>query len=66
MDKKWYESKTVWLNAASVLTTLLGAVAQVLPSLQGLIDLKTYLVVGAVVGVANIVLRTYFTSTAIE
>ncbi len=64
--KKWYESKTVWLNVASVATTLVGAVIQVLPSLQGLLDIKTYLVVGAVVGVLNIVLRTYFTSAAIE
>jgi len=64
--KKWYESKTVWLNIASVVTTLVGAVTQILPSLQGLLDIKTYLVVGAVVGVANIVLRTYFTSTSIQ
>ncbi len=64
--KKWYESKTVWLNLASVLTTLVGAVTQVLPSLQGILDIKTYLVVGAAVGVVNIVLRTYFTSTSIE
>lgn len=66
MTKPWYESKTVWINLASVLTTLVGAVSQVLPSLQGIIDIKTYLIVGAVVGVVNIVLRTYFTSTAIE
>jgi len=64
--KKWYESKTVWLNLASVIATLVGAVVQVLPSLQGILDIKTYLIVGAVVGVVNIVLRTYFTSTAIE
>ena len=64
--KKWYESKTVWLNIASVATTLVGAVTQVLPSLQGILDIKTYLVVGAAVGVVNIVLRTYFTSTSIE
>ena len=64
--KKWYESKTLWLNIASVLTTLVGAVSQILPSLQGLLDIKTYLVIGAVVGVVNIVLRTYFTSSGIE
>ena len=64
--KKWYESKTNWLNIASILTTLVGAVTQVLPSLQGIVDIKTYLVVSALVGVANIVLRNYFTTTAIE
>jgi len=66
MVKKWYKSKTVWLNVASVVTTLTGAVAQILPSIQGLISLETYLIIGAVVGVGNIVLRTYFTSTALE
>ena len=64
--KKWYESKTVWLNAASVITTIVAAASQALPSLQGLMSLETYLIVNAVVGVANVVLRTYFTSTAIE
>ena len=64
--KPWYKSKTNWLNIASVATTILGAIAQVLPSLQGLIDIKTYLLVSAIVGVANIVLRNYFTTTAIE
>ena len=63
--KPWYESKTIWLNIASVATTFLGAAAQVLPSLQGLISIKTYLVVSAIVGVLNIVLRRYFTSTSI-
>jgi len=56
----------MWLNAASVLTTFVGAVSQVLPSIQGLISIETYLLIGAVVGVANIVLRKYFTSSAIE
>jgi len=64
--KPWYKSKTVWLNLASVAATLVGAAAQVLPNLQGILDPQTYLIAGAVVGVANIVLRTYFTSTAIE
>ena len=64
--KKWYESKTNWLNIASISTTVVGAVAQILPSLQGIVDIKTYFVVSAMVGVANIVLRNYFTTTAIE
>ena len=64
--KPWYKSKMVWLNLASFLTTFLGAVAQVLPSLQGLMTMQHYLVLNGFVACANIILRTYFTSTAIE
>ena len=63
--KDWYKSKTIWLNAAAGLTTLLAAVATVLPSLQGLFSIETYLIVSAIVNVANIVLRKYFTDAAI-
>ncbi len=59
------KSKTLWLNYGALAATLFGAVAQVLPSLQGIFDLKTYLIVGAVVNIANVVLRKYFTSTPI-
>jgi len=64
--KKWYESKTVWLNVASAVATLVSALSQVLPSLQGLLDIQTYIIVNAAVAFLNIVLRTYFTTTAIE
>jgi len=64
--KKWYESKTIWLNVASVVATLVSALSQVLPSLQGLLDIQTYIIVNAGVAFLNIVLRAYFTSTAIE
>ena len=64
--KKWYESKTVWLNVASGVATLVSALSQVLPSLQGLLDIQTYIIVNAAVAFLNIVLRTYFTTTAIE
>ena len=64
--KKWYQSKTNWLNIASVATTIFGAVAQSLPTLQGLMDVRTFIVISAVVGMINIVLRTYFTTKAIE
>ncbi len=64
--KKWYESKTIWLNFASVAATLVSALSQVLPSLQGLLDIQTYIIVNAGVAFLNIVLRAYFTSTAIE
>ena len=66
MSKPWYKSKTNWLNIASIATTIIGAVAQVLPNLQGLFSLEAYLIVSAIVGVANIILRNYFTASAIE
>ncbi len=64
--KPWFHSKTIWLNAASVVATLVSALSQVLPSLQGLLDIQTYIIVNAGVAFLNIVLRAYFTSTAIE
>jgi len=64
--KKWYRSKTIWLNVASVVATLVSALSQVLPSLQGLLDIQTYIIVNAGVAFLNIILRAYFTSTAIE
>ena len=64
--KPWYHSKTNWLNIGAIATTIVGAITQVLPNLQGLIGLKTYLVVSALFGVANIILRNYFTTTAIK
>ncbi len=64
--KKWYKSKTNWLNIASVVTVILSAVSEVLPGLQGLFTLQTYMTLNAVVGVANIVLRNYFTTQAIQ
>jgi len=64
--KKWYQSKTVWLNVAAGVATLVAAVTQVLPNLEGLMDTQTYTIVNAVVVVSNLMLRKYFTSTAIE
>jgi len=56
----------MWLNVAAGVATLVAAVAQVLPGLQGLMDIQTYIIVNAVVVTLNLVLRRYFTSTAIE
>ena len=64
--KPWFQSKTIWLNVASVAATLVSALSQVLPSLQGLLDIQTYIIVNAAVAFLNVVLRTWFTSTAIE
>ena len=64
--KKWYQSKTMWLNVAAGVATLVAAVTQVLPGLQGLMDIQTYTIVNAVVVTLNLVLRKYFTATAIE
>ncbi len=64
--KRWWTSKTLWLNVAAGVTTLVTAVSTVMPSLQGLMSIEAYLIVSAVVNVANLVLRKYFTSTAIK
>lgn len=56
----------MWLNVAAGVATLVAAVTQVLPNLQGLMDIQTYTIVNAVVVTLNLVLRKYFTATAIE
>ena len=64
--KAWYKSRTLWLNVAAGVTTIVTAVAVIMPSIQGLMSVETYLIISAAVNVTNIVLRKYFTSTAIE
>ena len=64
--KPWYKSKTNWLNIASIATTIVAATVQILPSLQGLMEVQTYIIINAVVGMVNIVLRNYFTTQAIK
>jgi len=64
--KPWYYSKTNWLNIAAFFTTLFAALAQVLPSIQGLLSLETYIIISVVVNITNLVLRNYFTTKAIK
>jgi hypothetical protein len=57
--KKWYESKTIWLNVAAVLFLILQEVgagdAGLDPELQA-----------AVIAIVNLVLRYFFTDKPLE
>ena len=58
--KKWYESKLVWLNAIATLAAVLDAV-------KVLNVPPEYLAIGAaLVAVANVVIRIWFTTIPIE
>jgi hypothetical protein len=60
MSKKWWQSKTVWLN---VISLLLGVIAVI----QQYVDSKTVLlVVGILNVVLNVVVRVWFTDTKIS
>ena len=51
--KKWYKSKTVWLNVA---TAVAGA-TPLIANFTGLVSPFTYALLLTVVGIANIALR---------
>lgn len=58
--KKWYESKTLWVNAITFLVMALGA-----PELQALLGPGTVQVLAAIIAIANIGLR-FLTNSPIE
>ena len=59
MKKKWWQSKTVWLN---VITFVLGAISVI----QQYVDAKMVLLVVGLLNVAlNVILRVWFTDTSI-
>jgi hypothetical protein len=51
--KKWYLSKTLWVN----LFTFVGSLATVVSPLQGMLEPSHYLIVMAVIAAANVGLR---------
>jgi len=53
VKKKWYQSKTVWLNTGIVLVSI----QQSLPQVEEFIDPKTYAIALFFIGVLNLVLR---------
>jgi len=57
MFKRWFESKTVWLN---ILTALAGIVQLVIEFLNGG-DLSVNGIFMLLVGIANIIIRIFFT-----
>ena len=58
--KKWYESKTLWVNVITFLVMALGA-----PELQALLGPGTVQVLAAIIAIANIGLR-FLTNSQIE
>ena len=59
MKKKWFSSKTVWLN---VITFVLGTISVI----QQYVDAKMVLLAVGILNVAlNVILRVWFTDTSI-
>ena len=57
MFKRWFESKTVWLN----ILTALGAIVQLVIEFLNGADLSVNAMFMLFVGVANIIIRIFFT-----
>ena len=53
-SKPWYQSKTIWFNAAVV---VFGALAANQEQLRPMLSAETYSVLGMVVGLVNTMLR---------
>jgi len=60
-QKKWYQSRTVWLNIA----TCVAGASPLLANFTGLISPLTYAILLTAVGMANIALR-FLTEQGIE
>lgn len=60
--KRWFESKTVWLN---ILTALAGIIQLVTEFLNGA-DLSVEAIFMLFVGIANIIIRIFFTKVPVE
>ena len=58
--KKWYNSKTIWFN---VLVSVLG----IITALQGISELESFAVFFAtILAVGNVLLRVWFTDSAVK
>ena len=64
--KLWRHSRTNWLNTGAAVATIVGAFAQYMGVLQGILTLEEFAILSVVVNVLNLVLRKYFTTTAIK
>jgi len=60
-SKKWYNSRTVWLNVA----TVVAGAAPLVGNFVGLVSPLTYAILMTAVGIGNIALR-FLTDTGIE
>ena len=64
--KLWRHSRTNWLNTGAAVATIVGAFAQYMGVLQGVLTLEEFAILSVIVNVLNLVLRKYFTTTAIK
>lgn len=65
--KKWYNSKTIWLNLISLLIAITGLISEDLLKSFGITNATNYLIViGFINGVGNVILRLFSTSQKIE
>ena len=55
--KKWYQSKTIWLN----LSTFFAGLTPLVGNFYGLVDPMTYAIVLTSIGVINVALRVVTT-----
>ena len=57
MKKKWYRSKTMWLNIAVGLAVVSGMLLEFLPMLEGAVPLVVYKWALFLTSIANVGLR---------
>lgn len=62
--KKWYQSKTIWVNIVAAVLGIIPAINADLLTVMGIVDANKYLtVLGAVTTVLNLFLRMTTTKT---
>lgn len=61
MEKKWYESKTVWFNILTIGGSVIAGLGGVLPALGPVLSVETYQIILFVVGALNVTLRALTT-----
>ena len=55
--KKWYQSKTMWVNLLTFLTVVVGALIEFLPALEAVLSPDIYKWALGVLAAANLWLR---------
>lgn len=61
MEKKWYQSKTVWFNILTIAGAVAGGVGGVLPALGPVVSVETYQILLFSVGLINVLMRALTT-----
>lgn len=63
MEKKWYQSKTIWFNL--IMASLIGIEAS-FSYFQGILDHQVYAILATVLAVGNGILRVISTAKLIK